>query len=713
VNAGFRTGSFPEFTGLMNKDFEPADSTVFKSLEALFFVDNITVTPELATIVTVVKVDNENKNTVLTRYNSTGGVVVIDRKSMLSQIVNTLGDDFSFIANMSLLLILAVLVFAFGRLEIGFITFIPIFLSWVWTLGVMGMAGITFNIFNIIISSFITGLGIDYSIYIMQGLVQGFKSDNKSLLSYKTCILISVMISISGTGVLILAKHPALNSIAVISIIGLLSVVLISYTLEPVLFYWLVSKKNRKRVVPMTFTDILATVAVFGLFVAGSVVLNVMLLLVIILPVTTARKKKIMHRGMYHASKLPVYSMFHIKKRIVNLSGEDFSKPAVILSNHQSHIDLLLLLMLHPNIIVLTNKWVWNNPIYALVIRYLEFYPVMGGYDAITEKLRPSVAQGYSILVYPEGTRSADGNISRFHKGAFIMAEKLGLDLLPVFIHGAGDCMNKGENHLKKGSVTVKVYPRVKVGDAAYGSDYHQRTKNMLAFYRSEYARIREELETPDYFRFRVIRNYIYKGPVLEWYTRIKLSLEDNYNLVNRLIPRDAKVVDIGCGYGYMSYLLGFVSEKRQILGIDYDAEKIELAVNCISASSRVRFVAEDAVTYPFEITDVFILSDVLHYMSPERQELLMTACIRNLSPRGILIIRDADSDLEKRHRGTRYTEFFSTRSGFNKSEQNRLYFFSGKSVHNLARKEGLQVEVIDNAKLTSNVYYVLRQRAT
>ena len=100
----------------------------------------------------------------------------------------------------------------------------------------MGMAGIKFNIFNIIISSFITGLGIDYSIYIMQGLVQGFKSDNKSLLSYKTCILISVMISISGTGVLILAKHPALNSIALISIIGLLSVVLISYTFEPILF---------------------------------------------------------------------------------------------------------------------------------------------------------------------------------------------------------------------------------------------------------------------------------------------------------------------------------------------------------------------------------------------------------------------------------------------------------------------------------------------
>ncbi len=109
----------------------------------------------------------------------------------------------------------------------------------------MGITGIKFNIFNIIISSFITGLGIDYSIYIMQGLVQGFKTRDTNLLSYKTCILISVMISLAGTGVLILAKHPALNSIALISIVGLLSVVLISYTFEPLLFYWLVSKRGK------------------------------------------------------------------------------------------------------------------------------------------------------------------------------------------------------------------------------------------------------------------------------------------------------------------------------------------------------------------------------------------------------------------------------------------------------------------------------------
>ena len=197
-------------------------------------------------MVSVIKVDDLNKEPIIDKIDTLEGIVVMDRKSILSGMVESLGKDFNFIANVSLSLILVILIIAFGRFELGFITFIPIFLSWVWTLGIMGMAGIKFNIFNIIISSFITGLGIDYSIYIMQGLVQGYKSDNKSLLSYKTCILISVMISISGTGVLILAKHPALNSIAVISIIGLLSVVLISYTFEPVLFYLAGIKKGQE-----------------------------------------------------------------------------------------------------------------------------------------------------------------------------------------------------------------------------------------------------------------------------------------------------------------------------------------------------------------------------------------------------------------------------------------------------------------------------------
>ncbi len=244
----------------------------------------------------------------------------MDRKSLLSGMVNTLGKDFNFIANVSLSLILLILIIAFGRIELGFITFIPIFLSWVWTLGIMAMTGIKFNIFNIIISSFITGLGIDYSIYIMQGLVQGLKGDNKNLLSYKTCILISVMISISGTGVMILAKHPALKSIALISIIGLLSVVLISYTFEIIFFNWLVSKKGKDRVLPVTLTDIIVTIATLSGGIVLSIILNLCLFLVVPLPFFKKTKKRFLHNVLCKSLRVCSLLMFTVKQKTINAS---------------------------------------------------------------------------------------------------------------------------------------------------------------------------------------------------------------------------------------------------------------------------------------------------------------------------------------------------------------------------------------------------------
>ncbi len=707
---GFNRQAFVPFNQFITSDFRPLDISRFSSVRSLFLNDMITEMPDLTMIISIVKMKNVNRHQVYASFSERKGILVIDRQEITSGFVESVRKDFDLLVKLCLIFVTLTLILSFGRIETGLIAAVPMFLSWLWMLGFMGVFDIKFNIINIIVSTFVFGLGVDYCILMMRGLLLEYRYGRREMTSYRTSVFLSGFTTIVGVGVLILARHPSLHSIALISVVGLLSVILVSYTLEPLLFKYLVTKKKARRVLPVTLMDILATIGVFSIFVGGSLLLNLVLLLVIILPFSTAKKKLFMHRAMAFCCKLPVYAMVHIRKTVINNPGEDFRKPALIISNHQSHIDLLLLLMLNPRIIVITTKWVWNNPIYALVIRYLEFYPTLDGYEKITGKLRASVSQGYSVLVFPEGSRSADQSINRFHKGAFVIAHNLGLDILPVFIHGAGDCMTKGENHLRGGAVTVKIYPRIAPGDSLYGKDYHEQTKNMLTFYRQEWMRIREELETPAYFRKKLIRNYIYKGPLLEWYTRIKLRLENNYSVYDKYIPRKAKIVDIGCGYGYLAYLLSFTSHERQILGIDYDAEKIELANHCISKNDRVTFKAADASTCEFDKCDVFILNDMLHYMPEENQKELLRRCLSALNERGVVMIRDADKDLDKRHLGTRYTEFFSTRSGFNKATNNRLYFFSGSRIREIARENELQLEVVDNTKLTSNILYVLRK---
>lgn len=708
---GFRENAFNQFYSFLDGDFKPVDISKFGTIRDLFLNDMISESGDISMVMSLVKVNSENRHRVYSEFSNEKDIIVIDRQEITSDFVKGIKKDFNLLVNLCLIFVTLTLIITFGRLETGLMAAAPMFVSWLWTLGFMGMFGLKFNIFNIIVSTFVFGLGVDYSVLMVRGLMLEYKNGQKELSSYKTSIFLSSFTTIIGVGVLLMAKHPSLSSIGLISIIGLLAVVIISYTFEPVLFSWLVRKKGLSRVLPVTLTDILVTIVVLMGGIILSITLNLALFLVVPLPFSKKSKKKFLHILLCKSLRVCSLVMVTVRQKTINTGGEDFSKPSIIIANHQSHIDLPLLLMQTPKMIVLTTNWVWNNPLYCLLIRYLNFYPVTDGYEPLFDKLKKEVDEGYSILVFPEGTRSPDSKIHRFHKGAFLLAEKLNLDILPIIIHGAGDCMNKGENHVKTGSITIKIYPRIKAEDKSAGNDYHERTKTLLNFYRSEYQIMKTELETPHYFRKKLVRNYIYKGPVLEWYTRIKLSLENNYEIIHNAVPRNAEVVDIGCGSGMISYMLNFTSENRKILGIDYDSDKIELANNCISKNDRVRFVAADAVAYDYPNADVFLLYDVLHYMPGEKQEQLLSSCSKKLNPGGSIIIRDADKDLEKRHFWTRYTEFFSTRFGYNKSLDKKLFFFSGMKINDFAARNAMSVEVSESSMVTSNRLYILKVR--
>jgi len=261
---------------------------------------------------------------------------------------------------------------------------------------------------------------------------------------------------------------------------------------------------------------------------------------------------------------------------------------------------------------------------------------------------------------------------------------------------------------LKKGSITVKYLPRIKSNDNSFGMNYAEKTKAISRYFKTEYAALRHEMETVDYFLNTLSKNYIYKGPILEWYMRIKVRLEDNYRLFESILPRKGKITDIGCGYGFLPYMLNMMSEERNITGIDYDEEKIAVASHCYIKNEHVHFKAADITESELPVSDAFVLSDILHYLKAGEQENLIRKCINHLNPGGMILIRDADKNLEGRHWGTRYTEFFSTNFGFNKTK-NKLEFVSSGFILNILADHKMKVEIIDNTKLTSNIIYIAR----
>jgi len=197
---------------------------------------------------------------------------------------------------------------------------------------------------------------------------------------------------------------------------------------------------------------------------------------------------------------------------------------------------------------------------------------------------------------------------------------------------------------------------------------------------------------------------------VLEWYLRIKLKLENNYQLFHELLHVSGKLLDIGCGYGFLSYMLHFTSTERDITGIDYDADKIDTANHCFSKNEKINFIYADVTTFNFGKYDGIVLSDVLHYLQPGQQKMIIEKCIDRLNPGGIIMIREGNRDLRERHTGTKLTEFFSTKFfGFNKTTRHGLSFVSGDSIREIAREKNMKCEEIDNTKFTSNIIFVVK----
>jgi uncharacterized protein len=707
---GFRASAFDPFSQLLNRRYTMLNTSETNNLRTGFANDYIIEKPGSISLISLLKVEPGDKNLVYQAFSNVPDVTVIDKQYLTSKLLDIVTTDFNQIGWMVSLLVFFVLLLTYGRIELALVSFIPMVIAFVWILGIMGIAGLQFNIVNIILSALIFGLGDDYSLFIMDGLLQEYKTGKKNLSSYKSSIVLSAVTTLAGLGVLIFAKHPALRSIALISITGILSVVLIAQVLIPFFFDFLIRNRIRKKLYPWTAAGLLKSIFSLSYFAVGSWMVTLFGFIILKLnPFSGARTRYLYHWVLSHYTWSVLYIMGNVKKKIINPQNEDFSRPCVMIANHQSFLDILVMTMLHPKVILLTNNWVWNSPVFGQLVRMAGYYPVARGIENSIDYMESQVKAGYSIAVFPEGTRSPDEQIRRFHKGAFFIAEKLDLDILPVLIHGTGYTMSKSDFLLKDGYVTIKYLPRVKAGDLFFGVDYAEKSKWMGKYFRQQYEKLKGEMEQPRFFKELLIYNYIYKGPVLEWYLRVKIRLEKNYQVFHDLLPRQGRILDIGCGYGFMSYMLHFSAPARDLIGYDFDEEKIAIANHCFSRDTNIHFVMKDVNELQITAADAIILSDTLHYLLPGQQEILIRKCMDALRPGGTLVIRDGDRDLKKKHERTKWTEFFSTRFfAFNKTSGRPLEFLSGNLIKELAARHQMDCRSMNDSDYTSNRLFVI-----
>ena len=176
------------------------------------------------------------------------GLIVIDPLFYTTDMLEIMEHDFNTVLLISSLFVFVILLIALRNIILSVIAFLPMFMSWFLVLGFMKLLNMEFNLINMVISTFIFGMGVDYSIFVMDGLIKG-KSQQELLKYHRSAIFFSAVMLILAVSSLLLAVHPAISSIGLSTLAGMVSTILITFTLQPYLYYkWEAWKSRSKKV---------------------------------------------------------------------------------------------------------------------------------------------------------------------------------------------------------------------------------------------------------------------------------------------------------------------------------------------------------------------------------------------------------------------------------------------------------------------------------
>jgi 1-acyl-sn-glycerol-3-phosphate acyltransferase len=388
------------------------------------------------------------------------------------------------------------LIFILRNFELVLISFLTVLCSFLITAGV----AVSYELAE--------GIGLYWVvIYCSQGVIGIYvitslhKQTNISKLpSLFNQTIYSLFLFISGILLLLLPDRPFIR-IAGFFLAGLSITLIYIACLQVRSYAVFFSIRIERGKWPLTIVSIIHTLLTYFILVMGSIVVGILGAIVYAcFFINLERRKTIFHYMLYYYSHFYVWSM-PLKAKRINSSNETFEVPAVIISNHQSLIDTPMMFSLCPKNIILVNDWVYRSPIFGHISKMADFFNVTTGIDSILEKIRERVNEGYSILVFPEGTRSKTGKIQRFHRGAFYIAEQLNLDIVPSVICGTQKILEKGEFWGRGGRgyhTRQLILPRIPISDTRYGETYSKRAKGIRKYLTHEYEKLEKELKISD-----------------------------------------------------------------------------------------------------------------------------------------------------------------------------------------------------------------------
>ena len=184
-----------------------------------------------------------------------------------------------------------------------------------------------------------------------------------------------------------------------------------------------------------------------------------------------------------------------VSVRVEGTENLDPDQPYIFAANHQSQFDIITLQGYLPcDFRWLAKKELFKVPIWGPAMRLAGYIPIdrsrgRAAMKSLDQAAR-RIAEGTSVIIFPEGTRSRDGRLHSFKAGAMVLAIKAGVPLVPTAIQGTFEILPKGRLLMKPGQVVIRL------GRPIPTSGYRTKDRHELALYLQE--KVAELLESAE-----------------------------------------------------------------------------------------------------------------------------------------------------------------------------------------------------------------------
>jgi 1-acyl-sn-glycerol-3-phosphate acyltransferase len=587
---------------------------------------------------------------------------LLDRQALVEELSGRVQGELWKLGALAFALVFALVLAWHGRILLVLLILLPLAASLVWALGILGWLGVPINFTNAIFVAFLFGVAVDYSIFMAASRLERFRRGRDPTAESDAAVLLCAATTGAGFGALALAAHPVLFSIGVTGLVGISSCLLVTAIFLPRLADGLLLSPGVNGAPGLR--NLYAAAWVFA------VGIGAMLWFFLV-------KRWHLKGGRRQAAALALLQAVARRIRVslpvgrrlyVGREPGEGDGPFVIVSNHESTYDSFAVLALPIPVHIVVKGWVWRAPLVGRMIREAGFLPLGDGFDDLVERAGESYRRGISLLVFPEGTRSGRDTVSRFHRGAFTLARRLGAKVLPVAAVNSWTMARRGGWWVGDHEVRVAFLEPLDPEDFP-GEDGDRRmaraARRQILDARERWRR--DASESDQWLRI-LAGMYRYLGPVTGYYAASKIKRDPLVRALPAVCPGDGELLVVGCGLGIMTARLALACPGRPIRALDVDGRKVAVARAVLSESPQVSCSTGDVLEADLGRAEMALLVDVLHYWPPAVQRSIVERVAAAVPPGGRLLFRDGCADAGGAHRAVHWGEWLAGRIGFTRT---------------------------------------------